>query len=203
MNNPYDFLGINRNATEQEAMDAYRKIANNIQNSNIADSEKKDKMAELDKAYDFVLNELRGTTAYATNSYSTNQNSNQNSNQNDASQFYDIRERINDGRIDDAETILNGIPENMRTAEWFYLKGCIHQRRGWLNEAFNCFQTAATIDPSNMEYRDALSSMQKNATGGYRTAQKSSSCSACDVCSGLICADCCCECLGGDLIPCC
>ncbi|HBN81189.1 MAG TPA: molecular chaperone DnaJ, partial [Ruminococcaceae bacterium] len=28
-------------------------------------------------------------------------------------------------------------------------------------------------------------------------------CSACDACSSLICADCCCECMGGDLIPCC
>ena len=31
----------------------------------------------------------------------------------------------------------------------------------------------------------------------------SGSCDACDMCSGLICADCCCECMGGDLISCC
>ena len=28
-------------------------------------------------------------------------------------------------------------------------------------------------------------------------------CSVCDICNGLICADCCCECMGGDLIGCC
>ncbi len=28
-------------------------------------------------------------------------------------------------------------------------------------------------------------------------------CNTCDMCSGLLMADCCCECMGGDLIPCC
>ncbi|NCU32158.1 MAG: molecular chaperone DnaJ, partial [Candidatus Moranbacteria bacterium] len=28
-------------------------------------------------------------------------------------------------------------------------------------------------------------------------------CTPCNVCSSLICADCCCECMGGDLISCC
>ena len=27
--------------------------------------------------------------------------------------------------------------------------------------------------------------------------------SGCDMCSGLLCADCCCECMGGDFIRCC
>lgn len=44
------------------------------------------------------------------------------------------------------------------------------------------------------------------APGGYRAERRKDSdsgCSACDICSGLMCADCCCECFGGDLIPCC
>ena len=28
-------------------------------------------------------------------------------------------------------------------------------------------------------------------------------CNTCDVWQGLICAYCCCECMGGDLVPCC
>ena len=40
--------------------------------------------------------------------------------------------------------------------------------------------------------------------GGYNTGSYGGGgCSACDLCSGLICADCCCECMGGDLIRCC
>ncbi len=50
----------------------------------------------------------------------------------------------------------------------------------------------------------------ENGTRQERTYADSASrvttnrgCSACDVCYGLMCADCCCECLGGDLISCC
>lgn len=194
MTNPYEYLGLNRNATEQQVMDAYRSIAASIQNSTGTDEEKTNRMNELNEAYDFVLNEIRGTGAYYNNSNSYNQST---------SQFFDVRQRINNGRIDDAETILDGIPNNMRSAEWHYLKGMIHQRRGWLNEAYRCYQTACRMDPSNSEYAAAFNSMNTNANGGYRTSRHSSDCDTCDICQGLICADCCCECMGGDLIPCC
>ena len=194
MINPYEYLGLNRNATEQQVMDAYRSIAASIQNSTGTDEEKTNRMNELNEAYDFVLNEIRGTGTYYNNSNSYNQST---------SQFFDVRQRINNGRIDDAETILDGIPNNMRSAEWHYLKGMIHQRRGWLNEAYRCYQTACRMDPSNSEYAAAFNSMNTNANGGYRTSRHSSDCDTCDICQGLICADCCCECMGGDLIPCC
>ncbi len=195
MTNPYEYLGLNRNATEQQVMDAYRSIAASIQNSSGTDEEKAFRMNELNEAYDYVLNEIRGTGAYYNNSNSSyNQGT---------SQFFDVRQRINSGRIDDAETILDGIPNNMRSAEWHYLKGMIHQRRGWLNEAYRCYQTACRMEPSNSEYAAAFNSMNTNANGGYRTSRHSSDCDTCDICQGLICADCCCECMGGDLIPCC
>lgn len=195
MTNPYEYLGLNRNATEQQVMDAYRSIAASIQNSSGTDEERNNRMNELNEAYDYVLNEIRGTGAYYNNANSSYNQS--------TSQFFDVRQRINSGRIDDAETILNGIPNNMRSAEWHYLKGMIHQRRGWLNEAYRCYQTACRMEPSNSEYAAAFNSMNTNANGGYRTSRHSSDCDTCDICQGLICADCCCECMGGDLIPCC
>lgn len=195
MINPYEYLGLNRNATEQQVMDAYRSIAASIQNSSGTDEERNNRMNELNEAYDYVLNEIRGTGAYYNNANSSHNQS--------TSQFFDVRQRINSGRIDDAETILDGIPNNMRSAEWHYLKGMIHQRRGWLNEAYRCYQTACRMEPSNSEYAAAFNSMNTNANGGYRTSRHSSDCDTCDICQGLICADCCCECMGGDLIPCC
>ena len=194
MNNPYEYLGVSRNATEKDIMDAYRRIAGEITNATIPDSEKTQRMNELNNAYDTILNDLRGTTNYAGN---------QNNTYSGNSQFSDVRQCINSGRLDDAETILNGVPSYMISAEWHYLKGVIHQRRGWLNEAYNCYQTACSMDPSNQEYAAAFNSLNNNATGGYRTTRKSSDGDVCNICSGLLCADCCCECCGGDLIPCC
>lgn len=82
-------------------------------------------------------------------------------------------------------------------------------RAGWLNEATNYFSRAVSMDPQNAEYRAALNqiSYQRNTgfntQGNYQTMNNNGGCSGCDVCSSLVCADCCCECMGGDLIRCC
>ena len=47
-------------------------------------------------------------------------------------------------------------------------------------------------------------SSSQGYSGGYNPgAPRQGGCSGCDVCSGLLCADCCCECFGGDFIRCC
>lgn len=201
MNNPYEYLGVGRNATEKDIMDAYRRIAGEINSTPMSDDERTRRMDELNNAYDTILNTLRGTT-----SYSNNNSYNQQTDYNNNSQFSDVRQQINSGRIEDAEMILDGIHPSMRNAEWHYLKGVIHQRRGWLNEAYRCYQTACSMEPQNREYAAAFNAMNNNANGGYRTTRRQSNsndCDGCDICSGLLCADCCCECCGGDLIPCC
>lgn len=206
MNNPYEFLGLNRGATEQQVMNAYRRIAGEIQNAGYSDAEMQRRMDELNNAYDTILNEMRGTASYSNSSQSSssyNYGYNYNNQNQGASQFSDVRQRINAGRIDDAETILDGIPTSMRNAEWHYLKGVIHQRRGWLNEAYRCYQTACQLEPSNQEYAAAFNALNNNARGGYRASRRSGDDSVCNLCGGLLCADCCCECCGGDLIPCC
>lgn len=201
MNNPYEYLGVGRNATEKDIMDAYRRIAGEINSTPMPDYERTRRMDELNNAYDTILNTLRGTS-----SYSNNNSYNQQTDYNNNSQFSDVRQQINSGRIEDAEMILDGIHPSMRNAEWHYLKGVIHQRRGWLNEAYRHYQTACSMDPQNNEYAAAFNAMNNNANGGYRTTRRQSNsndCDGCDICSGLLCADCCCECCGGDLIPCC
>lgn len=60
------------------------------------------------------------------------------------------------------------------------------------------------------EAYDTIVSQRKNRGAnnngyGYNNynTYNAGGCNACDICNGLICADCCCECMGGDLIPCC
>jgi molecular chaperone DnaJ len=111
-----------------------------------------------------------------------------------------------------AEEVLNGVPISARDAEWYFLKGSVFYSRGWFEDATNQFQTACNLDPSNTEYSSALGRMnwQRQGNmggyggGAYRTPMNNAGgCSTCDCCSSLICADCCCECMGGDLIGCC
>ena len=78
-------------------------------------------------------------------------------------------------------------------------------KKGYYVDAQKMINTACNMDPSNSEYRaarDRLNMQARGYGGGYQTSQ-AKGCSGCDVCSSLLCADCCCECLGGDLIRCC
>ena len=86
--------------------------------------------------------------------------------------------------------------------------GSIAYRRGWLEEAKDHFSRACQMDPGNPEYSAALNQAMNQGSGvygGYRpnANMNAGGCNSCDVCSSLICADCCCECMGGDLISCC
>lgn len=76
-----------------------------------------------------------------------------------AGEFGDIRRLINLNKIIEADELLEGIPQSGRNAEWHYLKGVIHYKRGWLEEAMKHFQTANRMDPNNMEYTAALNQM--------------------------------------------
>ncbi len=120
------------------------------------------------------------------------------------SAYPDVRNMMQGGRFADAEQILNGVPNTARNAEWYYLKGMVLYRRGWLDEAYANVQTSCQMDPNNGEYRMALNrlQMQRSGTyGGYNMNRSSGP--DCDICTTLCVADCCCECMGGDLIACC
>ena len=201
--NPYEVLGLHDNATLDEVKQAYKVLARKYQSDEYIGSPLSDvaqqKMKDIDEAYDTIVNSLGS---------SRNNTSDNNGNYYySSSQYTDVRSLLSRNRLEEAETILDGVNEGTRDAEWYFLKGQIHQRRGWFDEANKCYSKACTMDPSNREYADAFASLNNGASGGYRTSRygkaDDGNCGMCDICSGLICADCCCEAMGGDLIRCC
>lgn len=208
MSDPYAFLGVDRNATDEQIKDAYRALARKYQDDSYTAGPLKDvaaqKMRELDAVYDAIMAERRGQGNASGRSqyrgYTNYGNASYDAYSYGGSQFSDIRAKINAGRIDDAETILDGIPPAQRSAEWYFLKGQIQQRRGWFDEAYKNYSSACQMDPGNREYAAAFNALNQNARGGYRET-RGGGCDVCDICSSLLCADCCCECMGGDLIP--
>ncbi len=211
MADPYKVLGVSSTATDEEVKDAYRKLAKKYHPDQYADSPLKDladeKMKEINEAYDTIVSQRRGRQdggGYTYAGYSGGA-----SGARGGSGFSDVRSYIASGRIADAEQILNGVPVENRNAEWYFLKGSVLYRRGWLEEAKEHFTRACQIDPGNPEYQAALNqamNQRSGVYGGYNPnmgMNGASGCNTCDLCQGMICADCCCECMGGDLIPCC
>ncbi len=204
MTDPYKVLGVSSSATDEEVKDAYRKLAKKYHPDQYAESPLKEladeKMKEINEAYDTITAQRKSGSGY----YSGAQNSvNYHSN----SGFSDVRSLIMSGRIADAEQLLNGVPADRRNAEWYFLKGSVLYRRGWLEEAKDHFSRACQLDPGNGEYSAALNqamSQRGGMYGGYNPNRAmGGECNTCDMCSGLLMADCCCECMGGDLIRCC
>ena len=195
MKNPYEVLGVTSSASMDEIKKAYRDKARLY-------SENQAKMDELNDAYDFIINNLgvnRPDRSYSENSYGSTASQ--------TSEFGDIRAKLNSGRIDDAEMLLDGIPYQRRNAEWYYLKGTIQHRKGWLESALESFKKANELEPGNAEYEAAYNQLKRESKGDFRKNRQDvdgdGCCSPCNICSSLMCADCCCECMGGDLIRCC
>ncbi len=204
MNDPYATLGVSRTASDEEIKKAYRELArkyhpDNYVNNPLADLAQ-EKMKEINEAYDTIEKDRarNGGSAYQYQTWSNNTASHQT---NTAGPLNDARMAINTGDLSRAEMILGSIVD--RGAEWNFLMGTLAFRRGWMDEASRYFRIAATMDPSNAEYRQAVTYMENNSRKPYTTTTVTrSDPDICNLCSTLLVADCCCECMGGDLIRC-
>lgn len=133
---------------------------------------------------------------------------------------------IRNRRYDEAQAILDDVSE--KTAEVHFLQSVIYYSKHRYNDAVAELKTAVSDEPNNTKYTNALKHMEekiRTQEDGYARSNvynyrddggndRSYSNDAdyrrggrgitpCDCCTSLICADCCCECMGGDLISCC
>ncbi len=195
MRDPYEVLGVPKNATQDEIKAAYRKLAKQYHPDKYVGNPLADLAAEKFKEIGEAYETLSGNSAQASYKSGTYQGS--------AGVFAQVRNLININQLSDAEQILDNTSD--RGAEWFFLKGSIYIRRGWHDQGVNFLRQAVSLDPANAEYRRTLDAIE-NQRQQYRTmgtGMAGDTNAMCNCCSNLICADCCCECLGGDLISCC
>ena len=228
---PYKVLGVSPKADDEEIRRAYHELARKYHpdrytNSDLADLAS-EKMKEVNAAYE----EIQRLRAEGPSAQENDQNSAygaQNSRQNggysyqteDAGNyksrnyseqarqtFIAIRNCINRGNIAEAERLIYEVDNADRGAEWYFLMGCIQMRKGFYMDAQYSFDTAYRMEPTNNEYWQFKEKMHERARGyggGYSTSrQGGGGCCDCDTCTTLCVMDACCECMGGDLIPCC
>ncbi len=208
MRDPYEVLGVKPTASDDDIKKAYRDLARKYHPDNYANNPLADlaeeKMQEVNEAYDAIQKMRRGGNSGSNNGYAGGYGSYTGGGYGGSSRYGDVRTMIAQGRLSDAEVLLDGVQSHARDAEWFFLKGSVLYKKGWLDDAYTHFATACRMNPQNMEYRQAYNAVaMSRQNGSYRTVNGGQECTGCDVCNSLICADCCCECMGGDLIRCC
>ena len=214
MKDPYSILGVSQGATDEEVKNAYRNLARKYHPDNYDDNNPlkelaKEKMQEINAAYDEIQrnrSESERSNSSSNNSYGSSYSNNSYS----ANNIYaTIRQKINERRYREAEQLLMNVGEFDRTADWHFLNSVCLMQRGKTADAMRELELACTMDPSNLEYQKAKEMFNTAGSrygstyygeGGRR--YRSSSDDACDCCMNLMCLDCLCECMGGDLIPC-
>lgn len=201
MRDPYEVLGVPRGASKEQVKAAYRELAKKYHPDNYIDSPLAEnankKMQEINEAYDAIIAGNTGSSYSSTSSASAGYTHNS---------YQQVRDLMNLGKLDMAEQLLENMSPDTRDAQWYYLKGQINYQRGWTDQAYTYFATAYKMQPNNAEYRHAYENLSSQRSGGFRTNgrhNQGSDCDTCSICQGLLCADCCCECMGGDCIPCC
>ena len=207
MKDPYSVLGIKSNATDEEVKNAYRALVKKYHPDNYDDDNPlkelaNEKMQEVNAAYDEILRIRSGGSSSGSGYYGSSSST---------GVYAEIRNKINSHRFGEAERMLAEIYEGDRIAEWHYLYSIVLMKKNRVNDAMRELEMACNMEPGNMEYQRAKEMFNMNANGygstyyggadgGWR--RRSTADDACDCCTNLICLDCLCECMGGDLIRC-
>ena len=129
--NPYEILGIEENASEDEIKEKYQTLAEEYTLNQ--DETTQEKLEELNRAYDLLMN--------SKNIYA------------------EIRKLIEIKNFPLAESKLNMINER-DNAEWNYLEGFICVQKGWFETGLNYIKKALELDPGNAEYISSMNTLQ-------------------------------------------
>lgn len=156
MNDPYSVLGVSPSATDDEIKKAYRRLAKQYHPDIHSDPKfAEEKMAQINAAYDQILNQRQGKSAgydgYGGYNYGGAQ-------QGSTPEYTAVRHYLQYRRYREAFNVLNRIQE--RTAEWYFLSAYAHAGVGNRAQAMEFARKAAAMDPQNMEYQQLLQQLQ-------------------------------------------
>lgn len=232
MNDPFRILGVDDTVNEDQLYDAYRKAREQWESSRFALGEEGmracEKLDEIEEAYRDARDTLRDKRMDTTASEPIY--AQQTDYGNVQTPEYTVIESVDLSRVDalikekryeEAQAELDRIP--VRSAEWHFLQSMIFYAKRWYGDVREQLRIAVQMEPENQKYKDALKNFESKMKGHIKDEREQSfyntrddrsyrqgngapvggGFTPCDCCSSLICADCCCECMGGDLISCC
>ena len=204
MKDPYEILGVPKNASQDQVKKAYRELSKKYHPdshmNNPLSSLAEEKFKEIQDAYDAIMNGNLGNDRGYTSGYSGNTGYSNGSNNAEMSQVYQL---LSQRRYNEALRALQGI--NNRNAAWYYYSAVANYGIGNNMMAVEHVNQAVAMDPNNMEYRNLQNQLQYRSQryqtmgGNYGRPRYGTG----NLCCDLMCADALCECMGGDLISCC
>ena len=211
--NPFVILGVDKNASQSEILEAYKQKRAYYQQHVFDEGESGTQAAsmlnQLDEAYQQAM-EIALESATVTGE--------------GESAYEAVKQAIRAKDVENAQRLLDNM--SYRGAEWHYYQSVVFYEKNWLNDTKKQLEIAIQMEPQNEKYQRALDNLKKKIDGSrpydkegsqgvytntepphtarpYSQREASAADGMCTACQTLICADCCCECMGGDLIRCC
>ena len=200
VNNPYEVLGVPRNASNDDVKKAYRQLCKKYHPDSYMDNPLADlaeeKFKEVQAAYEQIMKEREGG-GYSYSASGQTQSSNQ-----ETVELQAARNYINNRRFHEALNVLSNIGN--RNAMWYYYSAIANMGIGNNLVAVDHAKQAAAMEPNNMEYVNFANQMQfrgqQYQNMGYGYGRQSFGTG--NLCCDLWCMDTMCECMGGDLCAC-
>ena len=201
--NPYEVLGVSRNASLDEIKKAYRELSRKYHPDsyvgNPLSSLAEEKFEQVQEAYDAIMKEKNGDYNYASN---YNNNGYYNGDSGEMAEVYNLLGRRS---YSQALRLLDSMPN--RNAKWYYYSAIAQVGLGNNLRGMEYARMAVSMEPNNVEYQNLVNrlSFQSNRYGEVRNVYRggrSGFDDASDLCCKLWLADTLCECMGGDLCSC-
>lgn len=194
MRDPYQVLGVSRDASDEEIKKAYKKLSRkyhpdaNINNPNKDQAEEKFK--EIQQAYQQIMKERTegdsGGSSYGPGSsrgyggyddffggfggYGGYRQSGQSGQSQEDSHLQAAANYIRNGYYQEAVNVLNNMSE--RSARWYYYSAQANSGLGNNVAAMEQARQAVNMEPNNVEYRNLLNVLQ-NGGSWYQTQRSS------------------------------
>lgn len=158
MTDPYQVLGIRRDASDEEIKKAYRNLSRryhpdaNVNNPNKELAEEKFK--EVQQAYDCIMKEKQ-SGGFGSYGYSggTSYQREYSSDTKESSKLQAAANYIRNHCYNEAAHVLNDVPFSERTGRWYYYSAITNNALGNHATAIEHIQRAVDLEPSNIQYR--------------------------------------------------
>ena len=218
---PYQVLGVSRDASEAEIKSAYRKLSKKYHPDANVNNPNKDlyteKFKQVQNAYERIMDEKKGRTQTQSSYYGGNQGYsrgyqdyqgysqssgyNYNQAQSDLNRVYAAIQR------QDWQTAMYELERcTQRTDQWFYFSAIINYNQGNTVTAMEHIKVAINMNPLNIEYQMFYQQMQGRSSN-YQSQQKRYGSPVVDMgdyCCKLMLLNMMCNCFcGGRFIYCC
>lgn len=201
---PYEVLGVPRNASDEEIKKAYRELAKKYHpDRNPGDAEAAKRMNEINAAYDAIKNGTADANQGGYGNYGYGgfggfggyggyggYNRSQ-----ERSEYTAAMNYIRYGKFREALTALSQVPTPERDGKWYYLSALAYMSMGDKIQALSHAREAVRLEPDEPEYRRLLEALQSGGTYYSEYTNRNAPASGCGPCSDCLNAYLCLSCL--------